>query len=209
MYDGPDPDMTWYLSLSRANQATPRCPFASVKRCPRYYQSLSLLGKAGSTKIPAEEDDRLLKSWEKSDLWPRTTEGATSIFGPEGEYKHFSNFCPEVSYDRFHFFASGLYRYADEIDIGLAHERLGREGSRGANWRWSWAAITPMHFTECPLYSPLTHGEGLPAQKEDARDSTPTAEKPAELLTLNPNFHGLGVNLKEAARRLRRWWKGS
>lgn len=201
--------MEWYLSLSRVRQVTPRCPYASVERCPRYYQSLSLLGEAGSTKIQPDEDDRLKASWEKSDLWPKTAEGATSI-SSTGEQTHgFSEFCPEVSYDRFHLFASGLYRYADEIDTDLAHERLGREGARGASWRWSWAAITPMHFTECPLYSPLTRGDGLPAQKEDERASNPSADKPPELLTLNPNFHGLGINLKEAGRRFRRWWKGS
>ena len=162
MYDGPDPDMDWCLSISRARHVTPRCPFASVERCPRYYQSLSLLGEAGSTKIPPDEDARLSALWEKSDLWPKTDEGATSIWGGGTRTSGFSNFCPEVTYDRFHLFATGLYRYADEIDSDLAHERLGREGARRANWRWAWAAITPMHFTECPLYSPLTRGSGLP-----------------------------------------------
>jgi len=32
-------------------------------------------------------------------------------------------------------------------------------------------------------------------------------EKPAEMVTLNPNFHGIGIDLKEAARRLRRCFK--
>jgi hypothetical protein len=65
VYDGPNPDMDWYLRLSSARHVTPRCPFASVKRCPRYYQSLSLLGEAGNTKIPAEEDDLLKALWER------------------------------------------------------------------------------------------------------------------------------------------------
>jgi len=202
VYDGPDPDLGWYLALSRARQVTPRCPFASVERCPRYYQSLSLLGQAGSTKIESDEDNRLKALWQKSDLWPRTAEGATSIWSSDEQTRGFSEFCPEVIYDRFHLFASGLHRYADEIDIDLAHERLGREGARGANWRWSWAAITPMHFTECPLYSPLTRGDGLPPEKTDAKRSVPLDGKPGELLTLKPGIWGMSVDLKEVARRI-------
>jgi hypothetical protein len=204
--------MQWYLGVSREHHVTPRCPFASVERCPRYYQSLSLLGEAGSTKIPADEDARLNALWEKSDLWPKTAEGGTSIFGNGTRTSGFSNFCPEVTYDRFHLFASGLYRHADEIDIELAHERLGREGVPGTNWQWLWAAISPMHFTECPLYSPLTRGDGLPtgtSAEGEPRQTGRLDEKPTELLTLNPNFHGFGINLKEAARRIRRRFKKS
>src|SRR5271166_50761 len=207
----PEPDMDWYLNLSRERGTTPRCPFASVERCPRYYESLSLLGEAGSTKIPADDDARLKALWEKSDLWPRTAEGGTSIFGTDGRTSAFSNFCPEVSYDRFHLFASGLYRHADEIDVESAHRELGRSGVPGTHWRWLWAGISPMHFTECPLYSPLTHGTRLPpetsAEKKEPLRAEVVDEKPADLLTLNPNFHGVGINLKEAARRIRRRFK--
>ena len=171
MYDGPDPDMDWCLSISRARHVTPRCPFASVERCPRYYQSLSLLGEAGSTKIPPDEDARLSALWEKSDLWPKTDEGATSIWGGGTRTSGFSNFCPEVTYDRFHLFATGLYRYADEIDSDLAHERLGREGARRANWRW--ACHYPDAFHRMPSvlapypgkWSPTQSGEGNPASR--------------------------------------------
>jgi hypothetical protein len=40
---------------------------------------LVFLGEAGSTKIAPDEDQRLKARWEKSDLWPRTAEGATSL----------------------------------------------------------------------------------------------------------------------------------
>jgi hypothetical protein len=200
----PEPDMDWYLNLSRDRGTTPRCPFASVERCPRYYQSLSLLGDAGSTKIAPDEDDRLKAIWEKSDLWPKTAEGGTSIFGDGRRTSSFSNFCPEVSYDRFHLFASGLYRHADEIDIESAHRELSRAGVPGTHWRWLWAAISPMHFTECPLYSPLTHGDGLPAvtgaDEKESKQVRALEEKPAELVTLKPNFHGVSVDLKEPER---------
>ena len=63
-----DPALDWYASLSAAKGMPPRCPFASVHRCPRFYQSLSLLSKCGSTDIEAAEDEALFKKWSGSDL---------------------------------------------------------------------------------------------------------------------------------------------
>jgi len=151
------PDINWYTSISEKKGLTTRCPFTTVRACPRFYQSLSLLGSAGSTSINPDEDKKLLKYWQKTDLWPETDEYATSIAGPEGDPHIFSNFCPEVAYDRFGFFGSCLARHADEIDIGVSHRKLSKEGSPSNDWRWAWASISKMHYTECPLYSVLAH----------------------------------------------------
>src|SRR6266478_1120232 len=43
----PQPTLKWYTDISASKSLSPRCPFASVHRCPRYYQSVSLLGEAG------------------------------------------------------------------------------------------------------------------------------------------------------------------
>lgn len=210
MIEQPNPDMDWYLGISSARHVTPRCPFASVERCPRYFQSIALLGDAGvSTKLPAEEDQRLQKRWEQSDLWPKTGEGSTSTFGDGTSTRGFSNFCPEASYNRFHFFASGLHRYSDEIDSDFAHERLSRTGVPGTDWRWSWAVVTPMHFTECPLYSPLSHSGGPPggmrAETTKEAHAPPLRDKkPPELLTLKPGIWGVSIDLKEVGRRFLR-----
>ncbi len=166
------PDLTWYQNISDRHRLSPRCPFASVERCPRYYQSLSLLGSAGSTEIDHEEDERLKRYWEGSDLWPRTREYETAVLTFKkqdgSENQHFSKFCPEVTFDRFGYFSAHLAGYADEIDSDFAHKRLGEAHVPSDDWRWQWSSVQPMHYTECPLYSPLVHGGGFPAKPEGA-----------------------------------------
>ncbi len=166
------PDLLWYNQVGKDKGVIGRCPFATVESCPRYYQSLSLLGEAGSTKIPHNEDARLLLYWKASDLWPKTDEYATMISGPSGESRQFSNFCPEVAFDRFGYFASFLARYADEIDTGVAHTQLSRENALGNDWRWSWAALSAEHFSDCSLYSILSH------RLSSVNSSAPSAEVP-------------------------------
>lgn len=157
------PDLRWYAQISERRGVPIRCPHATVEACPRYYQSLSLLGNAGSTAIPKAEDQRILKKWESSDLWPRTMEQATSVSGAQGNPSMFSSFCPEVAFERFGYFASSLGRYGDEIDSGFAHERLHAENAPSNDPRWSWAFATAQHYTECPIYSVLSHRANLSA----------------------------------------------
>lgn len=157
------PDRRWYEQVSQERGVTLRCPFATVESCPRYYQSLSLLGQVGSSQIPVSEDKRLLKHWEASDLWPRTAELASSVLGPSDTPSMFLNFCPEVAFERFGYFAMSLIRHGDEIDSGSAHEQLRREGAPANHPSWSWAACVGQHFTECPIYAVLSHRCQTPA----------------------------------------------
>src|SRR3989338_7766453 len=173
------PNLQWYLNQSKSRGIAPRCPFATVTSCPRFYQSLSLLGEAGSTSIPEKEDKKLLSKWNKSPLWPVTAEQETSI---SGSSKLFFNFCPEVSYERFELFASVLDRYADEIDIGIAHSHLSEIKAASDDWRWNWSNINQQHYSEFPLYSVL-----LGTQQT-------VQNKPEDIVTLKPNIYGIGID---------------
>lgn len=150
------PGLVWYKAQSSAAGALPRCPFATLERCPRFFQSIALLGESGvATALDPAEDQRLLDAWTKSDLWPRTSEHKTAVMGPPDDPKHFHNFCPEVSFERFGLFASHLSRHADEIDSDVAARQLSAEQAPRDDWRWAWSLAVPMHYTDCPLYSPL------------------------------------------------------
>lgn len=152
-----NPDLAWYTSESERRSLLIRCPYAASGRCPRFYQSISLLGEAGiMTKVPLADDEQLIHKWEKSDLWPLVAEQATSISGREGNPSQFDNLCPEVAFDAFNLFASHLSQYADEFDRDLIHQDLMRSGIAGtSDWRWSWAHLKPLHYADCSLYSLL------------------------------------------------------
>lgn len=196
------PDLAWYTRVSRQRGVGPRCPFATVHRCPRYYQSLWLIGECtGATQIAPAEDAALRGKWERSDTWPVTGEQSTSVSGPPGDPKMFMNFCPEAAFDRFGWFATDLHHYTDEIDVGLAHARLGREGTHGEDWRWTWEMIHPMHYTECPLYSlllPRQGSSGSPSEREEG-----AARK---VLDLRPTLWGMSLNVNALLALIRAWW---
>ena len=190
-----NPTLEWYADLSQTKGLPPRCPFASVHRCPRYYQSVWLLGNAGNTEIPPDDGKALLKKWQKSDLWPVVAEQEASTLGSGGIVRHYWNFCPEVSFDNFGLFASSLHCYPDEIDIDLAHAKLGKEGADADDWRWIWCQISAMHYSECPIYSPLAHKS---AQTESSLSNE------GDILELKPNFFWISINLNALIRRLRK-----
>jgi hypothetical protein len=190
-----DPDLAWYTGLSREKSVRPRCPFASVHRCPRFYQSLSLLGGAGSTKIEPKEDQRLWKKWKKSDLWPTTDEQATSVTGSPGKPSIYSNFCPEVAFERFGLFVVTLTRYADEIDVDAAHAYLGKQGVAGTDWRWAWSHAAPMHYTECPLYSPLDLDASRSGTRQEGQEAPADVNQAVFRALWNWSPFGRGVAL--------------
>lgn len=192
-----NPDFGWYESLSQKKGLLPRCPFASVNKCPRYFESLSLLHETGATGLDPEEDERLTSYWKTSDLWPRLGEQASSVWGGEGN-KNISRFCPEVSFERFGLFASDLHRYSDEIDLDVAHSHLGKGGALSTDYRWAWAHVRPMHYSECPLYSPLAH---QPPDKEDSESHRVNSDVIEGRLT----WHGLRFNHKALWERIKKY----
>jgi predicted nucleotide-binding protein len=62
----------------------------------------------------------------------------------------------------------------DEIDRDFAYQQLTKENIPQESWRWRWASLTPRHFTECALYSPLLHSRDV-ASDQERLDAPPAA----------------------------------
>jgi len=192
------PDIEWYTAISQRKAGTPRCSFANVHRCPRYYWSYSLLGEHGiTTTLKPEVDNAVRTKWMKSDLWTTLGEEDTGISSIDKETRSFANFCPEVTHQVFGLFASSLSKYADETDRGVAEKWLVENGrTYSKDWRWNWASVSPMHYMECPTYSLLTVAL-------DPIEINPTSQ---ELISVKPGFFGLTIDLRKFITRFARWW---
>lgn len=187
------PDINWAKSISGEKRIAPRCPFASVELCPRYFFSTSLLGSAGiTTKIDENKDKQLQSKWGKSDLAPATLEQDTMI---SGNNKFYNRFCPEVSYDVFGIFASDFGRHVDEIDRDRVHRALGAMSAPPNHWRWQWSYVTPLHYSDCSLFSIL--------ENKKIENETKT-----DLIEIKPNFYGIGLNINELWKRIKKRLRG-
>ncbi|MBF8161696.1 hypothetical protein IVE04_11105 [Pseudomonas mendocina] len=147
------PDSAWYRKKSSETDAPFSCPYANVHKCPRYYASIYMLGKANMiTSISDDKKAELDAFWEESGLLPVIAEDDTGICGSEGKFSSFSNFCPEASYTYFGYYASFLARHADEIDRDSGHRIAEREKITN-DWRYEWGFVTACHFLDCSVYS--------------------------------------------------------
>lgn len=194
------PDLEWYTGISEGKKVSPRCPYANVHRCPRYYASLYLLGQAGvMTKMNLEQVKKLDKYWNKTDLLPTVREHAPSVSGSNDKKTEFSNFCPEISFDVFGLFAIFLSRYADENDRDSAHSFLSKSAFP-KDWRWNWSSVEPLHYLECQVYSQLL----LQPLQPSSGNIVDAAS--GEIVEVKPSFMGISINVKRILTRLVRWW---
>ncbi|MBA6101717.1 hypothetical protein [Pseudomonas monteilii] len=147
------PDLSWYQSKSSERNAPTSCPYANVHKCPRYYASIYMLGEARvTTSISDNKVEALDAFWKESGLLPVIEEEDTGISGSNGKTTSFSNFCPEVSFTYFNYYASYLGRYVDETDKDCGHRTAERENIPG-NWRYEWGFLTECHYLDCAVYN--------------------------------------------------------
>lgn len=184
-----NPDLDWYTGLSRADKVSPRCPYANVHKCPRYYESLSLLGDSGmTTQIPPEKIQELDTLWKGSHVVPVIAEHETSIWSSGESVWGFKNFCPEVSFDVFGLFADNLYRYAHKIDAKSG------EAYPPDHWRRVWASVSPLHYLKCPFYSQLLTSQSSQTTAEAS------GQDQKEILEIKPEFWGIRLDVKALFR---------
>lgn len=161
------PDSSWYRSKSSEKNASFACPYANVNKCPRYYASIYMLGKAGMiTSISDDNKDALDIFWAKSGLLPVIAEDDTGISGHEGHWTSFSNFCPEVSFTYFHYYASYLAKYVDETDSECGHSIAERENIPN-DWRYEWGFLSACHFLDCAVHDQVHNFNSIGIGKFD------------------------------------------
>jgi hypothetical protein len=102
------------------------------------------------TQIPSERSASLERKWKVFQSVIAEEEPSTS-WADEKMYS-VNQFCPEVSYDIYGYFASDMSEYADDIDPELAEKAYEREGITEL-FDPRWASIAPRHYTECREYS--------------------------------------------------------
>lgn len=147
------PDSLWYRRKSSEKNAPVSCPYANIHKCPRYYASMYMLGKAGIiTSIDATKKTSLDIFWADSGILPVIAEEETSISGFQGSWSAFSNFCPEVTFAYFHYYASYLAKYVDEIDSDCGR-RIAEVEKKPNDWRYEWGFISSCHFLDCSVYN--------------------------------------------------------
>lgn len=147
------PDSSWCRVKSSEAGVACSCPYANVHKCHRYYASLYVLGEVKMiTSIGDDKKAELDKFWKQSGLVPVIAEDDTGIGGPEGSPSSFSNFCPEVAYRHFSYYASYLARYVDEIDKESGRRIAERECIKN-DWRYEWGFLSACHFLDCSVYN--------------------------------------------------------
>lgn len=146
------PDLFWYKSKSLERDVPSSCPYANVHKCPRYYASIYMLGEGRiTTSIGNDKKEELDALWAGSRLLPVIGEDDTSISGANGNISSFANFCPEVTFSYFRYYASYLAKYVDEIDKEHGHRIAERENIPG-DWRYEWGFMSPCHYLDCSVY---------------------------------------------------------
>lgn len=180
MQELENPDINWYEKTSSSKSLPQRCPYATIKLCPKYFFSYSLCAKVGSTsKLSNKDDYEVMKFWESTNYLPMIAESEPTISG--NDIKNYRNYCPEVLYTLFGYFASSVHHFNDEIDQQIAEIRLTKIKADRNNWRWYYSSIIPLHYSDCEYFSLI--------KRNDKNVRTD------EILELKPNFYGIGINL--------------
>jgi len=153
--DSINPTIEWYKSISAKYNLTPRCPFANIYKCPKYYDSLYCLEGTGATSMTDQDIEELNKYWKEKKLKFGLKEEMPGVARNVDEFSFLTNFCPEVTFLRFGYFASKLSEFANEIDRDIKHKELGKRNIDHDDWRWYFQYLTPLHYTDCSYYSIL------------------------------------------------------
>jgi len=182
-----NPDIQWYENVSSSKSLSRRCPYATIKLCPKYFFSYSLCSQVGSmSKLSKKDDDEAMRLWGKTDYLPMIAENEPTVSGDD--VKNYRNYCPEVLYVLFGYFASSVHHFNDEIDQQIAERHLSKIKADRNDWRWIYSSILPLHYSECEHFSLL--------------EKSKQGSYSEDIIELKPNIYGIGINLKALFKKI-------
>ncbi len=153
-----NPDLEWYKKISTKNKVPPRCPYTMLYTCPIYFESIALLRNTGATELDKNDEEKLIKYWKDRELNPSLLEETPSVLHHKTKgFSFLNNFCPEVIYLRFGYFASFISNFEDETDQAMRHFDLKKRNIPLHSWAWNWSNLRAKHYTDCRLYSILSN----------------------------------------------------
>lgn len=148
------PDRNWYIEKSKDEGVPAKCPYAHHKKCPRYWETTSLLMEAGVISGISQEDDQAaLQYWKDNQMLAELDEDKTTAIrgehsGVDGMYRA----CPEVIFKFMGYYSDNLYKYVDDIDRVCGHKLMEREGLQNS-WRSKWMFLQEAHYLDCEVYN--------------------------------------------------------
>jgi len=148
------PDKKWWEIQSTTRSAQAQCPFANSYKCPRYYESLALLSKVNMISgMPKNKDEELSHFWGGTIFSSLCDEEVPSLRRKDyGSVASISNFCPEVSFKYFSYYADSMHKYADEIDHDSGIRNAVRDGLPN-DWKYNWMAVHPVFYLDCEIFN--------------------------------------------------------
>ncbi len=163
-----NPDLEWYKKISAKNKVLPRCPYASVYKCPIYFRSRALLRRTNADELDKNEEEKIIKYWKNSELdLSLLEEEPTIYYGDKRQIESVTNFCPEATFYIYGYFVSFISDSGDETDRAIRYNNLKKQNIKQDSWAWNWSGLRSKHYTDCRMYSVLSNEKKIEGSKNN------------------------------------------
>lgn len=147
------PNKEWLERESEKRGVQMTCPFANSHKCPRYFDSLVLLSRANVIAgVPQDKEEELEYFWKNTSFSALCDEETPTIYRTKfGGVSAVHNFCPEVSYKHFYYYADHMQKYIDELDQEVGH-RIAERDNLDNDWKFTWMDLSPRFYSDCEVF---------------------------------------------------------
>ena len=160
------PNLDWYSTVGDQRGKDRRCPFATVNRCPKYFETLVVLEQQyNSPKIPRAIQKSMVKKWREDELWAVTLADKPKAieYRDTGNHLEFRSLCPEASFEVFELFTSSISYFKSTLDFKVRELQIKDTvyGSMHWHWVWQYFHVEPMHFSDCSMFGKISKEKAI------------------------------------------------